>query len=140
MKSLETGALTRRKVFELMVAERQQEGAAIAQAAAAGVTGRRAELARQMAINGGTERLMTDLELDSKREQDALIMRADAEERAMINRLISNTPDAPADFTSANVADFTAGALDDILGIKKRKDDLDTKTVDGAFNPRNLQI
>lgn len=118
-KSLETAQVARRQAFEIAVRTRQAEGAAVVQQAAGGVAGKRADLARNMAIRGGSERVMTTLEIDHKRAQDALIDRADMEERATVNRLISNTPDAPADFSAANVLNFISGAISDWSDYKR---------------------
>lgn len=118
-KNLEVHTMRKRKLEELQIQKRQQEGALIAQAAVHGVAGKRATLARDMAVAGGTERAMTRVELDAKRETDALIMRSNMEEKATVNRLISSMPDAPVEFgfqnilnSFANVAGYVGGAMD----------------------------
>lgn len=85
-----------RKSLEISIKSRQVEGALVAQAAATGAAGKRVDLARNVAVKGGSERARTYLEIDAKREQDAIIAQADAAERQVVHRLISNTPDIPA--------------------------------------------
>lgn len=119
-KSLETSAQFNRKVFELNVQTRQAEGDAVQKAASTGAYGRRVQLSRDMAIRGGSERMMTNLELDLRREQDALIERADMEERSMINRLVTGTPDIPADMTDATLINGIASTVNSFSAYKDR--------------------
>lgn len=135
-KSMETAAMFKRKELELKVKTRQAEGAAITQAAHAGATGKRVNLARNMAIRGGSERMMTDLEVDSKRAQDALIERADMEERATVNRLISGTPDIPINTNAIDVGNALFDSIDAIGEYQAQKTQLDNDIVSGAFNNR----
>lgn len=97
-KSMVEGMKSRRAEFELKRETLAAMGAATAQAASAGVTGRRADLAREQAILGRSNQEMAKLATDSKLVQDALIDRANMEERAAVHRLISNAPDMPSKF------------------------------------------
>jgi hypothetical protein len=121
--SVEANQRAKREALEIAVRGRQAEGQLVAQAAATGAAGKRVDLARNLAVKGGTEKAMTMLEIDAKRQQDALIAQADAAERQMVNRLISNTPDLPAPWDPASsLLENAAGYLKDYSTWKARKD------------------
>lgn len=82
LAALENGQQARRQEFKILAQARQAEGQLEVQAAQAGVAGRRAVLARKMAVAGGAERMMTELQIDTKQANDQLIARAEMEERA----------------------------------------------------------
>lgn len=109
-KSREFTQMARRKAEEISVAERQAEGGLAVQAAAAGVEGKRAELAREQATAVPAQRALSHVQGDLENEQDALIMRADMEAKAMVSRLIQNSPDMPG--SSVDIL----GGVNDILG------------------------
>lgn len=108
-RSLEIATQFRRQEFELRAEQRAAEGQVTAQAAQAGATGNRASLAQKQATTIPAERKLAGLSADSKREQDALIRNADMEERAMINRLINNQPDAPSEMSYNPASDIVSG-------------------------------
>lgn len=142
-KSLEVTAAARRQEFQIRQQARQAEGSIAVQAANTGAGGRRAELARKMAVVQGTESAMTSLELDTRRSQDDLIRRADMEERATINRLISDMPDIPRDSSSSNTLEFVGGVLDSFDTYRKQKQEKLNLTVMGgasAYTQDGLRI
>jgi hypothetical protein len=121
--SVEAKAKADRASLEIAVRGRQVEGQLVAQAAATGAAGKRVDLSRAVAVKGGTERAMTALEIDAKRQQDALIAQADAAERQMVHRLISNTPDLPAPWDPASsLLENAAGYLQDYGQWKQQQD------------------
>lgn len=97
-QSFEVGRAMRRKEVEIRGAVRAAEGKAIVEAARIGATGKRVQLARDQAILGGADRAMQELAADAKTSQDALIDRANMEERSTINRLASMAPNLPSNF------------------------------------------
>lgn len=111
-RSLEVATQFKRQEFELRAEQRAAEGQVTAQAAQAGAMGNRASLAQKQATTIPAERKLAGLSADSKREQDALIRNADMEERAMINRLINNQPDAPSEMSYNPTSDIVAGLAD----------------------------
>lgn len=111
-RSLEVATQFKRQEFELRAEQRAAEGQVTAQAAQAGAMGNRASLAQKQATTIPAERKLAGLSADSKREQDALIRNADMEERAMINRLINNQPDAPAEMSYNPAVDIVQGLAD----------------------------
>lgn len=130
--SLMAGAAARRKEFQIRQAQRAAGGQLNVEAAQAGVAGKRAELARRMAVDGGAERMMTNLELDTQNEINQLIARADMEERATVNRLISSMPDVPDTAMSGNILDFVGGALKDYGTYKDQQTEIDDAIVLGG--------
>lgn len=119
-KSMEAGMEAKRQAFDIQVKTRQAEGAALVSAATSGVAGRRADLVRDMAIRGGSERAMTRLEQDSKNAQDALIEQADLEERSIVNRLISTTPDTIAGVGASDVLNTVTSAVNTFGEYRQR--------------------
>lgn len=109
-KSVEFTQQARRREFEIVAKERQAAGGLAVQAAAAGVEGKRAELAREQATASPTGRALAANTADLKNEQDALMQRADMEAAAMVSRLIQNSPDMPG-----STVDILGG-VNDILG------------------------
>lgn len=103
-KSLEVATQFKRKYAEVRHAQHAEAGAIKAQAAAVGATGRRATLAQKQKTVIPAERQMAALRADAKREQDALIRRADAEADRMIAGLIAQQPDIPEQFDSEGAA------------------------------------
>jgi len=73
-----------------------------------------------MAIRGGSERAMTRLEQDSKNAQDALIEQADLEERSIVNRLISTTPDTIAGVGASDVLNTVTSAVNTFGEYRQR--------------------
>jgi len=128
-KNIEIQAEFKRKEFQLAAAARKAEGSAKVQAAVTGAAGKRVELSRNMEILGGKERAMSLLEIDAKRAADALIARADAEERATVNRLISSAPDAPVDYTQLDAIQTAANSLDIVNNYIDRQAQLKDDTV-----------
>lgn len=131
-KSLEVGAAARRKEFQIRSETRQASGQAAVQAAQMGVRGKRAELSRKQQVEGVADRTMAELQLDTTRAQDDLIRRADMEERATINRLISGMPDVPVDHTGSNTLDFVGGVLDSYSTYKQNKQEINDAVVFGS--------
>lgn len=120
-KSLEVETEFKRREFGIRAEQRAKSGQVTAQAAVTGATGNRAQLAqhRQAVVPG--ERELASLSADAKRAQDALIRRADMEERAMINRLITNTPDAPDQFDSfSGVVNLISSSISTYDQFKQR--------------------
>lgn len=97
-QSYEAGLSARRKELQIRQQARQLMGQAVAQAAKTGAMGKRVSLSRDQAIRGGADRALQQLARDSEMSQIALMDRADMEERATLNRLISNTPSLPSSF------------------------------------------
>ena len=97
-QSYEAGQAARRTELQIRQQARQRMGAAVAQAAKTGAMGKRVTLSREQAILGGADSALQQLARDSEMSQAALMDRADMEERATINRLVSNTPSLPSSF------------------------------------------
>lgn len=131
---MQATAAAYREEFKIKAAERGAEGQLAVQAAQLGVRGKRAELAREQATAIPTERSLTENELGRRQAVDDLIARADMEERATVNRLISNMPNVPNQDISADVLDFvdgSVGAYDQFKADTKAKTDAITL---GAFD------
>lgn len=131
-KSREITQMARRKAEEIAVAQRQAEGGLAVQAAQAGVEGKRAELAREQATAVPANRAQAHVAGDLKNEQDALILRADMEAKAMVSRLIQNAPDMPGSTVDV------LGGVSDILGAygsyQKQQRDV-RKAITGSPSP-----
>lgn len=123
---MRTNAAAYRKEAQIRTAQRQAEGQVAVQAAQLGVAGKRSELARDQATTIPAERDLASLDIDRQAEVDDLIARADMEERATVNRLISNMPDVPDTDLSGDILNFVGGGMDaysQFKSDKKAKDD-----------------
>lgn len=133
-RSMEVGALARRKEFEIRQQVRGAEGQLKVQAASTGAQGKRVQLAQKQATVGEGERALASLAMDTKRETDNLIARAEVEERQTVNRLISSMPDVPEDTWSADILGTATGMLGDYTNYKKQQADKEDAIVLGSGN------
>lgn len=130
-KALEAGETFRRQQLDLAVEARQAEGRLATQAAAQGVTGRRADLARESAVNVTVREKGGRLRNDAVKATDALIHRAEMEAKVVVNRLITNQPDIP-DGDGVDALGFITDAYDSFVDFKERSRAKEDAIVSGA--------
>jgi len=130
---MRTNAAAYRKEQALVSAERQAEGSLAVKAAQLGVSGKRAELARAQATAIPTERELIATELDRQAETDDLIKRGEMEERATVNRLISNMPNVPNQDMTSSIIDAFGGGIDAYSQFKADKKERETAITQGAI-------
>jgi hypothetical protein len=119
-QSAEAGMQARRQEFAIRKKGRQMAGQAVAEAAAKGITGRRADLVIKQKTEGEVDRVLGELSADSALAQAALIDRADFEERQTIQKLNAIAADAPADFDILD--SILGGGLAIAGGVLKNKE------------------
>jgi hypothetical protein len=130
-KGLEVGTQARRAEVALEIEARQAAGKLAAQAAAQGVTGRRADLVREQAVGVAKREKEGQLRNDTRREIDALIMRSEMEATATVNRLITNMPDVPQG-SGFDPMGLAGDLYDEYSNWKGKQKEIDDAIVSGA--------
>lgn len=126
--SLEAATLAKREEFAIRTAQRKKAGEVAAQAAHTGARGRRATLHQEKESIVPAERAITDLDIDAKRKQDALMRQADAAAEKAVTSLILSQPDIPDQLDGGAMAldlfDTTLKSYQTWRENEQEKDDL----------------